>query len=196
MSNVCCGCWSSGNPLTAESGGRDPEKDWVNSLVDWEPVPLLRAKLDETAPSGGNLLLCWLNTWGWLNWEGGAGGWFWSGVNGGGVLSSVTGLGGGFVWVGTTGVLGENWLKAVKGGLWGGGGWDCVAGCLAGGTGCAGNEENWGCCCWLGKTPPNCRERKQKISLIHKLANRWRTVSKISFVLFTFLDARRNQGHL
>ena len=61
-------------------GGRDPEKDWVKSLVDCEPVPLLRVKLEETEPSGGNLLDCWLDTWGWLNW--GDGGWLSKGVNG------------------------------------------------------------------------------------------------------------------
>ena len=44
--------------LIGAKGGRDPEKDWVKSLVDCEPAPLLRVKLEETEPSGGNLLDC------------------------------------------------------------------------------------------------------------------------------------------
>ena len=42
-------------------------------------------------------------------------------------------------------------------------------------------------------TSTNCREKKQMFSLIHELANRWRTVSKIVFV---YISSPANQGPL
>ena len=47
--------------LTSVSGGSG-RKDCRKSLVDWEPVPLVMPKLDETLASGGNLCGPWVNT--------------------------------------------------------------------------------------------------------------------------------------